>query len=854
MVQFTAIDWKVPIVPPANQPQAAKPTWQQKVVAQPQAQQAPQPQAPAQPSPQQYASQTPAYWDTGNSQQKYYQPIDQKPVDQPDYSQPQQLAGTQIDYNRYQQPDQPAKKTALDYQSNDPTRLTEISKNLSQADQSSPDMFKDRASFESNFNYAWRSDAQKQVLDNYRSSRSSKNADTNALYNQLVGGQTIDPSVQNTQWFKDAYNRFSQVQTYSNLSPQAFARLIGDKIIVGSQIWNDISSKNPELVQAAQQEKFKQNAENIVNGTDWLSNDRLKEVDAILDPIKEIMRNLPTVDLKKEFEDNVLNNPKINAHYDTIKTLNEQKNNLNYMLNKAQEDVIASNPWAPESYIVAKSNQNSKAILDQLNYVNDSINNEQSLLNADLEKYKSYYGAIVDDANQKMSTFKTQADYALKAGETISNAYKDQRAAEAAKLKDAQDFAQAKDLKNMDLQYQKAKDANDFNQQVSLAKMSQSFQSSQQNKQFEQQLKLEGIKMANDRDMKSITNDDWTTSTVLFNKSTWATRPIDSSVAPTVAKAAEVCWTDAQCGQFVNQFLKANGQWQFRVWDSLASKENIIKKLWVATKSADIQPWSLFTMPIKWSNTGHTWVVVSNDWNGKITVADYNWNEDGKFWTRQVTADSILNKGGMFSKSIWTPQKPATWPSQDDMALYNTIVASGKFSKQQTAAIKNSMTNGADWMSVVKNQAKELLWATEWQKVTKLENAKTQMTKLDSLLSEYYKNGWSTWIFKWTIEDTAQRLWEVKDPKLRTIAVQISTALQSYRNAISWTAYSEQEWKEISNVFPWINKSQGLNKSIIQWRLSWFESDIDGYYSAVLWDNYWKLKDSQLRKQIESIN
>lgn len=74
------------------------------------------------------------------------------------------------------------------------------------------------------------------------------------------------------------------------------------------------------------------------------------------------------------------------------------------------------------------------------------------------------------------------------------------------------------------------------------------------------------------------------------------------------------------------------------------------------------------------------------------------------------------------------------------------------------------------------------------------------------------------------------------------IATQIQAQLQVYRNAVSGTAYSEQEGKDIASIFPGINKSEGLNKAIISGRLAAFDSVIDNTYRNILGSAYDSIK------------
>lgn len=172
----------------------------------------------------------------------------------------------------------------------------------------------------------------------------------------------------------------------------------------------------------------------------------------------------------------------------------------------------------------------------------------------------------------------------------------------------------------------------------------------------------------------------------------------------------------------------------------------------------------------------------------------------------------------------------------------NVILGSGKFTKDQTAAIKNSIQNGEDPYIVIKNQAKQLLSGTNQTEVEKYEVIAEQLNDLDSLMKDYYANGGKTNLFTGNIEKTINKLGEVKDPKLVSIAVNIASSLQAYRNAISGTAYSEQEGKDIASIFPGINKSEGLNAAIIAGRLAFVNNTIDSKYRGVLGSVYDKLK------------
>lgn len=178
-------------------------------------------------------------------------------------------------------------------------------------------------------------------------------------------------------------------------------------------------------------------------------------------------------------------------------------------------------------------------------------------------------------------------------------------------------------------------------------------------------------------------------------------------------------------------------------------------------------------------------------------------------------------------------------------AVLNTILGSGKFTAQQTKAITTAIASGEDPFTVVKNQAKALMGSSVASDVTKYETARNTMTDLQSNLSAFYAAGGKTNIFDGNYEKAINKLGEISNPDLVDLAVQIQAQLQVYRNAVSGTAYSVQEGKDIASIFPGINKTQGLNDAIVKGRLKAFDSTIDGTYRAVLGSGYDNLLNSQ---------
>lgn len=184
--------------------------------------------------------------------------------------------------------------------------------------------------------------------------------------------------------------------------------------------------------------------------------------------------------------------------------------------------------------------------------------------------------------------------------------------------------------------------------------------------------------------------------------------------------------------------------------------------------------------------------------------------------------------------------------TQDTTNLDNAlslIKGSGKFTKEQTKSLTDAIKNGEDPFTVVKNQAKNIMGQTMATDLDKYEVAKEQLVSIQNLLNDYYAKGGKTNLLTGNYEKVINKLGEVNDPNLVSIATNIQAALQIYRNAVSGTAYSVQEGKDISAIFPGINKSQGLNEAIVKGRLQAFDTTIDAKYKSTLGSVYSKLKD-----------
>lgn len=196
---------------------------------------------------------------------------------------------------------------------------------------------------------------------------------------------------------------------------------------------------------------------------------------------------------------------------------------------------------------------------------------------------------------------------------------------------------------------------------------------------------------------------------------------------------------------------------------------------------------------------------------------------------------------GKIIKSFGVPTGGAG--SGRSSGVAETIIASGKFTTQQAAAIRNAINNGEDPETVIKNNAKSIMTATLATDLDKKETALDQLQVIDGLLKQYYAAGGKSGIFNGNYEKALNKVGSINDPKLVEVASKIALAMQSYRLAVTGTAASVQEDARIDAIFPGITDGQLLNNTKTKSLINSFERDIDTAYERTIGKTaYSKLK------------
>lgn len=182
--------------------------------------------------------------------------------------------------------------------------------------------------------------------------------------------------------------------------------------------------------------------------------------------------------------------------------------------------------------------------------------------------------------------------------------------------------------------------------------------------------------------------------------------------------------------------------------------------------------------------------------------------------------------------------------------VINTILASGKFTKDQSNAIRTAINSGEDPFTVIKNNAKNIMGSALATDLDKAETAKFQLGRVNDTIKAYYAGGGKTNIFSGNYENVLNKLGKVSDPLRVELATEVAIAMQAYRLAVTGMAASIQEDARIDKVFPGITKGEILNSAVMKATMKSFEDKVDSSYRNTLGSAYDKLKSAEASSQV----
>ena len=295
------------------------------------------------------------------------------------------------------------------------------------------------------------------------------------------------------------------------------------------------------------------------------------------------------------------------------------------------------------------------------------------------------------------------------------------------------------------------------------------------------------------------------------------------------------------CGAFVNKYLQS-------IWVGKNYYDNDLSTKLNSVNSKVPKVWSIAVFDYwhitkeTWQNHGHVWIVTKVYEDGSYDVIDSNFDSDKKIQVRQH-----LNPQSSNCKWFFDPSQPPAWTSNTSAsskdaftAAWNNIAlnlgsvsATNTFNEQlQDYLDKWDYTRAFEYITT---QARNKADSDTKQAINSAESAISALVSIQHWLDAFYEAGWDTWIFAWTAEEVANKIWQTTDPKLKQLATQINVAIQKYRQAISWAAFSEQEAAEYAAIFPSTKNSQELNTALIDWTLQTMLQNLTSSYAQILW-------------------
>lgn len=302
--------------------------------------------------------------------------------------------------------------------------------------------------------------------------------------------------------------------------------------------------------------------------------------------------------------------------------------------------------------------------------------------------------------------------------------------------------------------------------------------------------------------------------------------------------------TGGQCWKYVNDYLQFIGMtWAANRYydDELSTKLNSVNsytpKVWTI---AVFDYWHKSSDGI---NHGHVGIVtkVYSDWS--FDVRDSNYSSNEKIQTRHITSDDALrwffdpSKPPMSSQTWWatasTKSKEAFTTAWNNIALnLGSVSATNTFNEQLQKYLDDwNFTNAFEYITT---QARNKADSDTRQAINSAESAMSALVSIQQWLDAFYKAWWDTWIFAWTAEQVANKIWKTTDPELKKLATQINVAIQKYRQAISGAAFSEQEAAEYAAIFPSTKNDKELNTALIDWTLQTMLQNLNSSYAQIL--------------------
>ena len=755
---------------------------------------------------------------------------------------------------------------------------SKIISNLNNYRQTNPEYFRDYESFKKNFSYDARNDEQKQTLDSwyggYQKWMELAWVPVTDLYTQYKDGQVSMNELENLRVYdptkyaelQNQINKWNIIAAYDddkwvdttwmsiqdmayNMAVQTFTKFMsGEWASEASQFFRDYENKmeSPEMLALSDQcTEVQEQMENIQSDLDSIK----KQVEA-------------------EYEWTWATRSKINAiiadrSYDLqlqLRTLNSEYNKYATQYNNRMNQYQNEFSMQLQEYQLNQQARNQQ--MNELWFAMDLMNfetNEQRQ-----QREWDYWVKQQEYTNWNINSkdYDTRYKAALKSVQNLLSQYEGipmQRSAEQM----AQDILKAIDggsdlgaeLTKINKQIQgKPEYKYLYNQTYAPASVGTAWAS-----WFGKTIKV--------WDMELVEYNGWwytadQVKEMFWNGGTWAAKPYDTvdesafSLMATSGRDKNLGWfliekwkirtKWGQCGKFVNDYLQKI--WVWRYYDNeLSTKLNSVNEY--TPQKWTIAVFDYWHKSSDWVNYGHVGIVTQVYENGSFDVLDSN------FWSDEKIQKRHINPWSSSLKGFFNPSKPPMWkdttPTQqsndaftrawNNIALnLGSVSATNTFNEQLQNYVDN--WNYTSAFEYITTQAKQSADSDTRQAINSAESAISALVSIQQWLEAFEAAWGNTWIFAGTAEQVANKIWKTTNPELKKLATQINVAIQKYRQAISWAAFSEQEAAEYAAIFPSTKNSKELNTALIEWTLDTMLQNLNSSYAGILWtDTYTSL-------------
>lgn len=299
-----------------------------------------------------------------------------------------------------------------------------------------------------------------------------------------------------------------------------------------------------------------------------------------------------------------------------------------------------------------------------------------------------------------------------------------------------------------------------------------------------------------------------------------------------------------QCGKFVNDYLQKIGIGRYydnELSTKLNSVNDYTPQVW------SIAVFDYWHKSSDWINHWHVGIVTQVYEDGTFDVLDSNYGWDKKIQKRHVYPESASFKWffnpSKWPLTAWSTNAGTTVTTQQSNNAFTTawnnialnlgsVSATNTFNEQ----LKNYVDNGnyTNAFEYITTQAKQSADSDTRQAINSAESAISALVSIQQWLDAFQAAWGNTWIFAGTAEQVANKIWKTTNPELKKLATQINVAIQKYRQAISWAAFSEQEAAEYAAIFPSTKNSKALNTALIEWTLDTMLQNLNSSYASIL--------------------